>query len=462
LQDAKSLFDLVVPEKNLNANFARIRLSKQSIAARAMLDDVFQSFRDPDGNFLEQFQTTGFDTRFFELYVFAYFSRSGFTIDRSHTSPDFIVERLGVKAAVEATTVNPSTSGAVAVHGKKIRDLNEADVVEYLRNELPIRFGSALQSKLQKRYWEQPHCAGLPFVVAIEAFHDEGSLHFSDTALMQFAYGIQQTADWGPQGELLISTKGMEDHKIGVKTVPSGLFNQPDAENLSAILFTNSGTHAKFSRMGYQSGFGNNVLKIKRFGRAFDPAPDSMDSILFSYDMDDPPLVEPWGQGLVVIENPRARHPLPVGFFVDAKEHHLEHGMVLTRPGGWHPFNSTTLLMHCGEAKTVKNFKPILGNGPRAVSSITKNEFWSYEPSIDVAGDQDGWFSDEFQSFLGLLVKSNGTWTALVLARDYHFKFFPIARKAGLSPRTVAVDELQHEIMNLLNSPRRLFSEPVS
>ena len=57
-----------------------------------MLEDVFDSFEDPDGNFKEQFQTTGFDSRFFELYLYSYFSRSGFSVDRSHPYPDFIVE----------------------------------------------------------------------------------------------------------------------------------------------------------------------------------------------------------------------------------------------------------------------------------------------------------------------------------------------------------------------------------
>ncbi len=152
-----------------------------------MLEDVFKTFKDPDGNFVEQFQTTGFDTRFFELYLHAYFSRSGYTIDRSFPNPDFLVELGGVRAGVEATTVNASTSGVIAKYGKKIEDLDETELPEYVRNELPIRFGSALYSKLQKAYWDKPQCAGLPFVIAVEAFHDEGSLHFTDTALVDYA-----------------------------------------------------------------------------------------------------------------------------------------------------------------------------------------------------------------------------------------------------------------------------------
>lgn len=120
MSQAGKLFDLVVPEQKLDANFARIRTAATSIASRAMLEDVFETFEDPDGNFQEQFQTTAFDSRFFELYLYAYFSRSGFSLDRSHPNPDFIVEREGTRVAVEATTVNPSTSGVIAKYGKKI------------------------------------------------------------------------------------------------------------------------------------------------------------------------------------------------------------------------------------------------------------------------------------------------------------------------------------------------------
>jgi hypothetical protein len=68
-----------------------------------------------------------------------------------------------------------------------IEGLNEAELLEYAREELPLRFGSALYSKIKKEYWTKPHCADLPFVIAIQAFHDQGSLHFSDTALVEYA-----------------------------------------------------------------------------------------------------------------------------------------------------------------------------------------------------------------------------------------------------------------------------------
>ncbi len=458
---AVKLFDLVVAEDKLHPVFARVRTSDTSIAARRMLENVFETFQDPDGNFVEQFQTTGFDARVFELYLHAFFSRSGYTLDRSFPSPDFLLELQGMRAAVEATTVNPSISGVIAKYGKKIEKLDETELLEYRREELPVRFGGALYSKLHKAYWEKPQCAGLPFVIAVQAFHDEGSLKFSDTALVEYAYGIRQSPSWSPDGDLLIANAKVKFHSVGKKTIPSGFFDQPGAEHVSALLFSNSGTHAKFSRMGYQSGFGTDVLKIQRFGRSADHSPDAMDSVLFQYDMDDPPLVEPWGQGLAVVHNPKANIPLPDRFFVDATEHHLRNGNVMTSTGGWHPFNSQTLVTHVGELKSLPNAQLLLGHGPRAIRAMHKDQFWSFAPQIELDGEQDGWYSDEFQAFLGLILKRETGWKAVVLARDYHFRFFPIAKLTGVASRVAAVDAVQHKLLQFLRSPRRLFDEAV-
>ena len=455
------LFDLVVAEEKLDKNFARIRTATTSIAARAMLEDAFTSFEDPDGNFKEQFQTTGFDNRFFELYLHAYLSRSGFAIDRSYPNPDFLVTRDGVTACIEATTVNPSTSGIIAKYGRKVKDLTQAELLEYTREELPLRFGSALYSKLKKEYWKKPQCIDRPFVIAIQAFHDERSLHFSDTALLEYAYATRQTAGWSKGGDLILNNAKVETHTLGEKSVSSGFFTLPGSENVSALVFSNSGTHAKFSRMGYQSGFGNDVLKIKRVGRVYNEHPDAMDATLFEYDMDDPNVVEPWGQGLSVLHNSNALVPLPHGYFPDAQEHDFLAGNVLTTPGGWHPFNSDTIVVDVGELKQQKITSFLLGHGPRAVAAIPRDYFWSFDPIADFEGEEDGWYADEFEAFLGLVVKRASDWEALVFARDYGFRFFRIARAEGFGSRLEVVDAVQHKMLRLQASPRRLFDEPV-
>ena len=59
----------VVEESKLHPSFLAIKDQPGAVCSREMLTNIYQDFVDPDGNFLEQFQTTGFDARFFELYL---------------------------------------------------------------------------------------------------------------------------------------------------------------------------------------------------------------------------------------------------------------------------------------------------------------------------------------------------------------------------------------------------------
>jgi len=430
-----------------------------------MLDDIYQTFDDPEGNFLEQFQTSGFDARYFELYLFAYFSRCGFSVDRTRPNPDFLVSKSGLTVAVEATTVNPSTSGTLAKLGKKISELSPEELREYQRHELPIRFGSPLFSKLQKEYWKLEHCRDLPFVLAIEAFHDDESLALSDHALTTYLFGQDHIASWGPGGKLKIELSDLKEHTVGDKRVPSNFFSQPGAENISAVMFTNSGTNAKFARMGYQCGVGHNTIDIRRVGYCLNLDPDAMDPTFFAYDLDDPPLVESWGQGLVVLHNPTCLRPIPKMFFVEAGHASLEDGRVKMEVPGWHPFSSKTLVLYIGESKK-KLSEALPGRRLRfAVGAITKDDFQGIcgftVPESNPIGEEHGWFSDETNAFLGVVIrdKIDNDWGYVVLARDQHFRFRAIEMEASLLTRDRARMDLQEKMADLLAAPQRIFPQ---
>ncbi len=461
----KTLFDPVVEAQKLNASFEHVRTSAGCSPARWMLDDVYQTFDDPERNFLEQFQTTGFNARFFELYLYAYFCRSGFAVDRSHPNPDFIVSRGDLTVAVEATTVNPSTSGILAKLGKKISDLSPDELREYRKHELPIRFGSPLFSKLKKKYWELAHCHGMPFVIAIEAFHDAEGISLSDWALSRYVFGMDQTGSWTPGGRLAVKATEVKAHRLGEKEIASGFFDQPDAEHVSAILFTNSGTNAKFGRMGFQYGIGNDTIIMIREGYCFNPHPDAMDPSFFSYDLDQPPLVEPWGQGLIVLHNPNCRHPVPKAFFVDAVDGYLEDGLFKTDLPGWHPMASKTAMIHLGKVKKELMEKVPWRGASLAVGAITKEEF------VDACGftvtdsnpvvEENGWFSDDAHSFLGVVLrdKVDDDWGYVVLARDASFRFRAVDTEVSLATRDQARMDLQMKIAKLLSKPQRIYPQ---
>ncbi len=46
-------------------------------------------YEDVDGNFVEQFQTSAFDARIWELYLFAVLDEAGYLVDRRYPTPDF-------------------------------------------------------------------------------------------------------------------------------------------------------------------------------------------------------------------------------------------------------------------------------------------------------------------------------------------------------------------------------------
>jgi hypothetical protein len=76
-------------------------------AARTVIEHMMPWYNDVDGNFVEQFQTTGFDPRIWEIYLFATLTESGYLLDRTAPMPDFVAFGPAGPIAVEATTVKP-------------------------------------------------------------------------------------------------------------------------------------------------------------------------------------------------------------------------------------------------------------------------------------------------------------------------------------------------------------------
>src|SRR6266568_1950907 len=104
-------FTIVVSKNKLNVHFKNVAESPGYAPARAVIRETFQTFDDSDGNFIEQFQTTGFDARIWELYLHAVLTSLGFSLSRKERRPDFMASKPGAIVAIEAVTANP-TQGA--------------------------------------------------------------------------------------------------------------------------------------------------------------------------------------------------------------------------------------------------------------------------------------------------------------------------------------------------------------
>src|SRR5439155_20616393 len=139
--------------------------------------------------------------------------------------------------------------------------------LDILRHEyMPIKFGSALYSKLQKRYWELPHMSDVPLILAVHDFCADDSMTWSAPAINDYLYGLRASWFQDASGKLHITESPVERHTWKEKTIPSGFFNQPDAERVSAVLFSNSATLSKFNRMGKLAGFGSDRVLMTRIG----------------------------------------------------------------------------------------------------------------------------------------------------------------------------------------------------
>lgn len=351
------LFATIYPDDKLHPQFLKTRDDPKFAPARAVLSEVSATMTDPDGNFAEQFQTHGFDARTFEIYLHALFAESGHTIDRTHDRPDFIIARDGVTAAVEAVTANPppqkNYQPYVPMHRSVPRGRD--GIMQYLKHEVAIKLGSPLYSKLKKRYWELPQVAGLPFVLAIETFHDDGSLTLSSTALSQYLLGLDHNFHFDGDGNLVVEADTIVEH-VGSKKIPSNFFAQPDAQHISAVLFCNAGTIPKFGRIGQQGAHWSEDVRMVRYGNCLDHDPDATSPEPFAYEVGDPHVpLEPWRDGSVLIHNPNALHPLPPEWLGASAEEDLgPNGTVITT---WRdrflPFASNTLMFEgdCTDAQ---------------------------------------------------------------------------------------------------------------
>lgn len=434
------LFDPVVPPERRHPNFALLGDPRWAEPTGLMMEEVFASMRAADRNFVEQFQTTGFDARVFELFLHAYFTSIGAHIERAGARPDFLLTRDGLTVAVEATTANPTQAGGAPtapITGVDVRAVAEEDAharVERANNEIPIRLGSALFSKLGSRYWELPHVRGRPLVFAIQPFHAHDAPTFSSSSGAQYLYGVRQTGRHDDHGRLVIDTEPVATHRVGAKEVPSNFFAQPGAEHVSAVLYTNAGTASKFTRMGYQAGLHRGNLILLRRGVTWDLSPDAAEPVKFAYRLDEAVEDEPWGSGVEVFHNPRALHPISDEFFADAAQTRLEGGAPVTRSPPFAPFVSFTQRFRLND----ESLRPV-GDDPGGVGTILRREFDARRfaarpapgtvPISEVAWFADGsrravgavlrWHGRERYGFVVLAPGTDGVWATLEVREDY-------------------------------------------
>lgn len=320
-------FTPVVAREQLNPSFKILSTAPRYSPARGLMEAIMRFYKDVDGNFVEQFQTTAFDARLWELYLFATFSELGYARLPDLAVPDFIFEGPLGSLGIEATTANPPD--------KPPKDRDE--LMAYMENYVPIKLAAVLKRKIEKKGWTVPELKGLPYVIAVQDFHTFGAMHMVTSAMTEYVYGRREKLD--ENGNITI--EWIEEHVWQNRREKSGFFNMPDVENVSAVIVNPQGTLPKFNRLSYLAEFGDKRVQMVRSGLArVQGKPE-----LFVHKVHEAGYSENWAEGMVVLHNPRARIKLPPEMIPGASHDFLQSdGRIKSYTPDFHPLFSRTAI----------------------------------------------------------------------------------------------------------------------
>lgn len=298
--------------RGTSREFDMLTSTASHFPALMAVSECYLALPNPDANFVPDFQTRSFASRLFELYLLACFREQGLRVRQDHVSPDFVIEKDGKSCWIEAVTANSETPRADGigdwVHASEDRN-------ERLTGGPAERFAKTLRGKLQRNYHEMDHVQGQPFALALADFHESGSMIWSREALPTYLYGMR--ADVQGEGAERRAVMTPITKLTGKHGIPAGLFRDPSFAHLSAVIFSNAATLAKFNRMGFLAGWRPPGLTMIRRGILFDRTPGALEPIDFEMSVasDEYDALWPWGeawcQELEVFHNPLATYPVP-------------------------------------------------------------------------------------------------------------------------------------------------------
>jgi hypothetical protein len=149
---------------------------------------------------------------------------------------------------------------------------------------------------------------------------------WSSPAISDYLYGLRATWFKDKAGKLHITESPVQQHSWKNKTKPSGFFNQPDAEHISAVLFSSSATLSKFNRMAKLAGFGSERVRMIRIGIRQNFDPNASVGTPFAVEVKPGEYTESWAEGIQIFLNPRAINPIPPELFTGCAFHYLRDG----------------------------------------------------------------------------------------------------------------------------------------
>jgi len=320
----KEIYETKTKEEKLHPLFKILRDHKPMQPAKLMIENIAAEMDDKDGNFIQQFQTTGFLPRIWEIFLFKFLQENGFAFIQDNPRPDFHITKNEKYFFIEASLSNEIEVAKFSrADIKKALETKDEKLEKDLIDHYIIRMGSVLYSKLCKKYWELDWVKDKPLVLAITPAHNYLANFLPDAKIIEYLYGLSHKGELNESGELILkSIEKIESHSFEKKEIPSNFFSLPDTENISAVIFTNNADLHKFNRMGYQNGLSDECIIMERAGLAFDWTPNSPGKE-FGQSIKPGDIQEDWNESVTIFHNPNAKIPLDMDLFENIRQVYL-------------------------------------------------------------------------------------------------------------------------------------------
>ncbi len=301
-----NLFTPIAKEEKLHPIF-KLLLQKQYQPEREVLNLWAKGFEDRDGKFVYEFQTT-FESSMWELYLNAFLNELGANTDFSHYAPDFVTE-LDRSIILEATIAAPPQGGeAPAGHSQMFAPTDFAT----FNQQSAIRISNSLSSKIKKyrtSYSKLEHVKDKPYVIGLASFDRPYSHYAVNRGIVAVLYGLYVDE------ETTIATGSSELIKYPVDavfknesvTIPLGLFTTTEYKDVSAVIYSSLATWGKIRALA-DNPDSQTVYHTSHLPVGDSIFPEMRNTIKADY-------VENIADGLHILHNPFAEHPLDVSSF---------------------------------------------------------------------------------------------------------------------------------------------------
>lgn len=298
------LFKPQVPGARQHPIF-KMMLADQYRPERAVLQQWAEGFVDRDGKFVQEFQLS-FESSLWELYLHAALKTWQLPVDFSRHAPDFVVGGK-LPFALEATIAAPA-AGRKPAYGYSVEDIPD-DFTQF-NIDATLRICNSFAGKvrrLRESYVNLPHMASRPFVIGIASF-DRPLAHLSAARpVIAATYGLyHDEAATASDATKVVSYNVSAAPKNEQTSIDLALFCDDTYSDVSAVIFSSLATWGKIRALADNP-------EAQSVYTTFHPRegqllPEVRRTMKRDY-------VEHLLDGLFVLHNPFAKHPLPNSIF---------------------------------------------------------------------------------------------------------------------------------------------------